>query len=86
MNMIVSIRARAHARAITLDARNGFVAPRPIGSPRPMTAPIRRSALRAHWSLNSVSGRLECRWTSDDDVPDSCCATRAVTSVERLAA
>lgn len=86
MNMIVSIPARAHARAVTLDVRNGFVAPRSIESPLPMTAPIRRSALRAHWSLNPVSGRLECRWTFDDDVPDSCGTAHAMTSIERLAA
>lgn len=86
MNMIVSIRARAHARAIAVDVRNGVVAPLSIVSPPPMAAPVRRSALRAQWSLNRVSGRLECRWTSDDDVPDSWRAAHARTAIERLVA
>ncbi|MGY2052703.1 hypothetical protein [Methylobacterium sp. JK268] len=84
MNMIVSIRARAHARAVVMDLRNGVVAQRSIA---PSTlAPARRGALRARWSTDPVSGRLECRWTSDEDVPDSCCAAHAMTSIERLAA
>lgn len=91
MNMIVSIRARAHARAVAVDMRNGVVVPRSIGPSTPI--PPQRSALRARWSTDPVSGRLECRWTSEDDVPDSWRAAhntlageRPVTDVERLAA
>ena len=91
MNMIVSIRALARARAVAADLRNGFVAPRSI---TPSTlAPARRGNLRARWSIDPVSGHLECRWTSDDDVPDSCRTAHGETAgklrgtfVERLAA
>lgn len=89
MNMIVSIRALA--RAVAVDLRYGFVAPRSMA---PSTlAPAQRGALRARWFTDPVSGRLECRWTSDDDVSDSCRTAHGAmagklrgTFVERLAA
>lgn len=91
MNMIVSIRARAHPRAFAVDVPNGFVASHSHAPSTPI--PPQRSALRARWSTDPVSGRLECRWTSDDDVPDSWRAAhstlagkRHMTDVERLAA
>lgn len=80
MNMTVSIRARAHARADTVDVRKGFVVPRSITPSTPALA--RRGALRARWSADPVSGRLECRWMSDDDVPDSCRAVHGTTARE----
>lgn len=83
MNMFVSIRARADARAVAFDVRNGFVASRSIAPSTPV--PVRRGALRARWFTDPVTGRLECRWTSDDDVPDGCRATHGMTPCQLLA-
>lgn len=69
MNMIVSTPARA--RSIPFEVRDNLVASRSINPSSGTAAPIRRSALRAHWSIDPVSGRLSCRWTSDDEVSGS---------------
>ncbi|GEN01686.1 hypothetical protein [Methylobacterium radiotolerans] len=38
--------------------------------PRPVERGL-RAPLRARWSIDPASGRLACRWVSDDEVPDS---------------
>lgn len=71
MTMIVSIRARARARALSADAQHGIAALLSFTAATLPATPVRRPVLRAHWSLDPVSGRLECRWASEDEEPGS---------------
>ncbi|APT34572.1 hypothetical protein MCBMB27_05281 [Methylobacterium phyllosphaerae] len=69
MNTIVSIRARARARALPVNAKHGIAALVSVTSATPPATPVRSPTLRASWSLDPMSGRLECRWAADDEEP-----------------
>ena len=50
--------------------------PTPVAPPRPpvsgtATAQAPRKSLRARWSIDPASGRLQCRWTAEDEGADS---------------
>jgi len=68
MNMIVSVGAftRIAPFAGRLRARAQSV---PV--PDSTSHLPRRTLVRARWSLDPVSGRLQCAWVSEDEVPDS---------------
>lgn len=85
MKTIVSIRARARARAFPVDARSGVAALRSIGTSTKPAIERRRVALRAHWFLDSVSRRLECRWSSENEEPRSRVAPRSAIEVQARA-
>lgn len=70
MNMFVLNRARA--RTVASAARNVVVPIRPpVAVSQSASVGTGHSPIRATWTIDPASGRLQCRWVDGDEATES---------------
>ena len=82
MNMFVSNRARARTAASAVRNVIGPIRPPVAVSPSASVGTGHRP-IRATWTIDAASGRLQCRWVDGDEATESPSLGQCSTDVLR---